>query len=82
MGATGHLRHPLAEQVGGHEGGGQPVVGGPVAQLAVAIVTPSKHLSIYEAAGKHSLSEVKVLVGQMRNLISLQSIQTFTKDLA
>ena len=46
MGAAGHLRHPLAEEVGGDQGRGQAVVGGPVAQLAVAIVAPRVHLSI------------------------------------
>lgn len=56
VGAAGHLRHSLAEDVGGHQGRGQTVVGGPVAQLAVAVVAPSKHLSIYAAAaGKLSL---------------------------
>ena len=47
VGATGHLRHSLAEEVGGHEGRGQSVVGGSIAQLAVAIVAPGKNLSIY-----------------------------------
>lgn len=54
VGATGHLCHSLAEEVGGHEGRGQSVVGGPIAQLAVAIVAPGKHLSIYTAASKLS----------------------------
>lgn len=53
MGATGHLGHPLAQEVGGYQGRGEPMVGGAVAQLAVAIVTPSEHLSICKgAAGK------------------------------
>lgn len=47
VGATGHLRHSLAEEVGGDQGRGQSMVGGPVTQLAVAIVAPSKHLTIY-----------------------------------
>lgn len=54
VGAAGHLRHSLAKEVGGHERRGQAVVGGPIAQLAVAIVAPSKHLSIYTAANKLS----------------------------
>ena len=52
VGATGHLCHPLAQEVGGHQGRGQSVVGGPIAKLAVAIVAPGKHLSIYKAEGK------------------------------
>lgn len=52
VGATGHLGHPLAQEVGGHEGGGQSVVGGAIAQLAVTVVAPSKDLSIYRAADK------------------------------
>lgn len=55
VGATGHLCHSLAKEVGGHQGGGQSVVGGPIAQLAVAIVAPSKDLSIYVTSGKLSL---------------------------
>lgn len=49
VGATGHLDHFLAQEVGGHEGRGQAVVGGAVAQLAVAIVSPGKNLSVYTA---------------------------------
>lgn len=49
VGAAGHLRHLLVQEVGGHEGGGQSVVGGPVAQLAVAVVAPSEHLPICRA---------------------------------
>lgn len=51
VGATGHFCHSFAEEVGGHQGRGQPVVGGPVSQLAVAIVAPGIHLSICAAAG-------------------------------
>lgn len=54
VGATGHLCHSLVKEVGGHQGRGQSVVGGPIAQLAVAIVSPSKHFSIYTAASKLS----------------------------
>lgn len=54
MGATGHLDHFLTQKVGGHEGRGQAVVGGTIAQLAVAIVSPGKNLSIY-IAGKSTL---------------------------
>lgn len=46
VGATGHLCHSLAQEVGGHQGRDEPMVGGPIAQLTVAIVAPSKHLSI------------------------------------
>ena len=46
VGAAGHLHHLLVEEVGGDQGRYQPVVGGPVAQLAVAIVAPGKHLPI------------------------------------
>lgn len=49
MGATGHLDHFLTQEVSGHEGRGQAVVGGAIAQLAVAIVAPGKNLSIYTA---------------------------------
>lgn len=52
VGAAGHLRHLLAEEVGGHEGGSQSVIGGPVAQLAVAVVAPSKDLPIYRASDR------------------------------
>lgn len=52
VGATGHLCHSLAKEVGGHEGRGQSMVGGPIAQLAVAIVAPCKNLSIYKTVGK------------------------------
>lgn len=54
MGATGHLCHSLVKEVGGYKGRGQSVVGGPIAQLAVAIVSPGKYLSIYTATGKLS----------------------------
>ena len=47
--ATGHLRHPLVEQVSGDLGWGQAMVGGPISQLAVAVVSPGKHLSVYTA---------------------------------
>lgn len=52
VGAAGHLRHLLVQEVGGHEGGGQSVVGGPVAQLAVAVVAPSEHLPICRAVDR------------------------------
>lgn len=45
MGATGHLGHPLINEVGGNQGRDQAVVGGAISQLAVTIVTPSIHLS-------------------------------------
>lgn len=51
VGATGHLCHSLVKEVGGHQGWGQSVVGGPIAELAVAIVAPGKHLSVYIAPG-------------------------------
>lgn len=51
VGATGHLCHSLAQQVGGNQGRVQAVVGGAVAQLAVAVMAPSKHLSVCGAAG-------------------------------
>lgn len=47
VGATGHFYHSLTQKVSGHEGRGQAVVGGAIAQLAVAIVAPGKNLSIY-----------------------------------
>lgn len=47
VGAAGHLGHLLAQEVGGHEGGSQSVIGGTVAQLAVAVVAPCKDLPIY-----------------------------------
>lgn len=31
VGATGHLGHTLAKEVGGHQSRGQSVVGGPIA---------------------------------------------------
>lgn len=46
VGPTGHLCHPLVEQVGGDECRSQAVVGCAVAQLAVTIVTPGVNLSI------------------------------------
>ena len=46
VGAAGYLHHLLAEEVGGDQGRYQAMVGGPVAQLAVAIVAPGKHLPI------------------------------------
>lgn len=49
VGATGHFYHSLTQKVSGHEGRGQAVVGGAIAQLAVAIVAPGKNLSIYSA---------------------------------
>lgn len=52
VGATGHFCHPLVDEVGGDQGGGQTMVGGPISQLAVAIVAPGKHLPIYTASGK------------------------------
>lgn len=54
VGATGHLCHSLAKEIGGDQGRSQSVVGGSIAKLAVAIVAPSKHLSIYIAARKLS----------------------------
>lgn len=50
--AAGHLRHLLAQEVGGHEGGSQSVIGGPIAQLAVAVVAPSEDLPIYRAVDR------------------------------
>lgn len=52
VGATGHLCHSLAKEVCGDQGRGQSVVGGSVAQLAVAIVAPGINLSICTAEGK------------------------------
>lgn len=46
VGATGYFCHSLAEEVSRHEGRSQSMVGGPIAQLAVAIVAPSKNLSV------------------------------------
>lgn len=51
VGATCHLCHSLAQEVSWHEGRGQPMVGGAVAQLAVTIVAPRINLSIYIAVG-------------------------------
>lgn len=45
--AAGHFRHPLVDEIGGDQGGGQAVIGGAVSQLTVAIVTPGINLSIY-----------------------------------
>ena len=42
---TGHLFEPLPLQVGGHQCGGGALVGGSIAQLAVAIVAPGVQLS-------------------------------------
>ncbi len=69
VGATGHLCHTLAKEVSRHQGRGQSVVGGPIAQLAVAIVAPSKHLSIYIAAGKllFMLSQWLIFYQQIRS---------------
>lgn len=50
--ATGHLCHSLAKEVGGYQRRGQSMVGGAITELAVAVVAPSKHLSICRAAGK------------------------------
>lgn len=47
VGSTGHLYHSLTQKISGHEGRGQAMVGGAIAQLAVAIVAPGKNLSIY-----------------------------------
>ncbi len=47
MRATGHLGHPLADEVGGNQGRSQAVVGGAISQLTVAIVTPGINISIY-----------------------------------
>ncbi len=47
MRATGHLGHPLADEVGGNQGRSQAVVGGAISQLTVAIVTPGINVSIY-----------------------------------
>lgn len=49
VGSTGHLYHSLTLKVSGHEGRGQAMVGGAIAQLAVAIVAPGKNLSVYTA---------------------------------
>lgn len=62
MGATGHLCHSLAEEVGGHEGRGQPMIGGSITQLAVAVVSPSKHLSIYIAVDQQTFIHVVSVV--------------------
>lgn len=51
VGTTGHLRHSLAEEVGGNKGRSQSVVVGPIAQLAITIMAPSINLSIYRADG-------------------------------
>lgn len=51
---TGYFCHSLAEEVGRHQGGGQPMVSGPISQLAIAIMTPGKDLTIYTAADKLS----------------------------
>lgn len=48
---TGHFCHSLVQKVGGHQGRGQAMVGGPIAQLAVSIVAPGENLSIYMKAG-------------------------------
>lgn len=61
VGATGHLRHSLAKEVGGHEGRGQSMVGGSIAQLAVAIVAPCKNLSIYKTIRKLLYQVVSVV---------------------
>ena len=42
---TGHLFEPLPLQVGGYQCGGGALVGGSIAQLAVAIVAPGVQLS-------------------------------------
>lgn len=47
VGTTSHLRHSLAEEVGWDQGWCQSMVGGPIAQLAVTVVAPSIHFSIY-----------------------------------
>lgn len=47
VGATGHFGNPLVLQVGGDQGGDQPVDAGPVAQLTVAVVAPCVHLALY-----------------------------------
>ena len=52
VGTTGHLRHSLAEEVGGNKGRSQSVVVGPIAQLAITIMAPSINLSIYRAVRK------------------------------
>lgn len=49
VGSTGHLYHFFTQKVSGHEGRGQAMVGGSIAQLAVAIVAPGKNFSIYTA---------------------------------
>lgn len=46
MGATGDLVYSLINEVGGHQGRDQAVVGGAIPQLAVAIMAPGKHLSL------------------------------------
>jgi len=52
VGATSHLCHSLAKEVGGHQSRDQSMVGGPISQLAVAIVAPGKYFTIYRAVGK------------------------------
>lgn len=61
VGPTGHFCHSLTEEVGGHQGRGQSMVGGPIAKLAVAIVAPSKHLSIYTASRQTFICVVTVV---------------------
>lgn len=48
MRAARHLGHLLVREVGGDQHRGQSLVGGPVPNLTVAIVTPSKQLSVCE----------------------------------
>ena len=50
VGTTGYFCHSLAEEVGGHQGGGQPMISGPIPQLAITIMTPGKDLTIYTSA--------------------------------
>lgn len=45
MGSTGHISHPLINEVGGHQGRDQAVVGGSIPQLVIAVVAPGIHLS-------------------------------------
>lgn len=50
VGAAGHFCHSLVKEVGWYQGRGQTMVGGPISQLAVAIVAPGVNLTIYTAA--------------------------------
>ena len=45
MGAAGHLDHLPSQQTVLNDGGGEALVGAPVTQLAVAIVSPAVEVS-------------------------------------